>query len=264
MYVISRALEFQALKNVGTSSDTTVPTLPVDLGADLACVFDPHLTSSSPYHPLSSSICLNALMSLSWHTRESGSAALRTNPIWRRDILELCIYRWMSRASSLGNSVDFSTQVLFHMTLLTILSNISIIYKFARSQVSHRKHECEARRAVRDWHQSDDCGAAIWHATELITLTKQHTIFSLSSDVRGHDSAAPTKRRSFQEAPHVAICVYSATLVLWSVAYSQDQPDLDMSRFSLESGIHILSCLNVRMAEMLANVLKHLGSSSSE
>ena len=148
------------------------------------------------------------------------------------------------------------------MTFINIHVNVNLIHNLVRAYIDSVKRLPDACNTLQVWQQSKDAKLALWQASEMIRLAKSHTIFS-PQNTFSKTASTNLGSSNITEAPHVSICIYVAVLVLWTEAIGQETLDIELVQSVLESGIHILSRLNVRMARMLSNVLRHLAASTT-
>ena len=237
-----------------------------DLSAVLIGVMNPHLPLPQNPKPLSINFCLSALAAISWHIKPRRNAMLGPPALWKRDLLELSLYRCLSSISS-TTEADASLVCLFHMIFLNTHTNLRLIHQMARWEACRGQNCVDVRDELRQWRKTPDCAISLLHAKELVHLAKQQTVFrpklrSGANTPTPRTTQSSTHRRS--EPPHIAIAVYIATLTLWTAVIVEQKPDYSLCGSHLEGGIAVLSSLKIKIATRLGNILKYLSTNCRE
>lgn len=234
-----------------------------DFSDMLISIINPHTAFPTSSSSWGITLCLTAIVAISSRAGHCQSLTQRPTTLWRVEHLELCLHRWLN-SSRARSPISLSDILVFHMCFINMRTDIELVHRVAHlkaysSDISDSHHT----RQLRDWQRSEHSSVAVVHAKQLVDAAKEYVIFNL--DARsGHSTPIPSShsRQNFEhkptEGPHLATSVYIATLTLWASIVVQEDADLDQARGFLESGIHVLSCLNVRVATKLGNVLKHL------
>ena len=229
------------------------------LGDVLRSFLSPHLPLPGRISCLDSRILLSTLAMLSWHVRTTSAPGQSLGPSWKKDNIELALHRWYShvqidhgRQSSSLQRLSDRTTLLFHLVVMNIQVNMQIIHKFVRLHRFQQPIPQEVQTELNHWTQSKECEIALWHAKEIMDFCESQ----MNGPRRGWGDQSV-------ESPHTAIAVYIASLVLWASRVALLGPDAratktKAARSELESGIHVLGYLQVRIAESLLLVLQGL------
>jgi hypothetical protein len=217
------------------------------------------MTPDSPVEPFSSNVqstwCLAALSIYTWHSISSGPVERGANLLWKQEFFELALNRW---ATAYGNMVETRVMLLFHINLIGLLTNLKQVHHVSQLYLRGESGSKDSLYlAFRKWRDGDNCDRALWHANELVRAAE-----GLSSRQRSPDDEEESRSaragKGFIEAPHIPFCIYLATLTLWAAAMVEEKPDVASAKVHLESGVHILGYLKVRIAQVLRRVLKRL------
>lgn len=217
------------------------------------------MTPDIPVEPFSSNVqstwCLATLSIYSWHSISSGPADRGASLLWKREIFELALNRW---ATAYGHMVEPRVILLFHMNLICLRTNLKHIHHVSQSFLRGESESKDSSRlALRKWRDGDDCDRALWHASELILAAEGLNSCRISPD-DDEESRSARMGDGFVEAPHIPFCIYLATSTLWAAAMIGQKPDLTLAKAHLESGVHLLGYLKVRIAQVLRRVLRRL------
>lgn len=258
-------------------SDGDRPSSAASIMESLLC---PNVSYRGRISHLDTVSCLSSLITLSWHTRSITSLVIneRVASLCKKDLIELAFYRWLDQvetSESNGQPIEPWLMLLFHMAIINLHTPVKHVINLARSRLTGAKTPEDTRAVLYNWRQQNGSGwqQATWHAEAIIRQARAHTF--RASDHHGNDrldvnnpsaTAEQQRQRKQQphliEAPHVALSIYIATLIIWAAATCQDPPDLACIRSSIDTGIYVLSWLNIRTASTLGNVLRHLASSA--
>lgn len=193
-----------------------------------------------------STYCLAGISLLAFHSMiPSDNNQMIETSLWRREFFELALDRWLQAQAPISSP---SIMVLFHISLLLMHVNMEKIHGLARLSVMDREADSTSLAWARAWRTSEDCEVSIWHATEIIE-------FALQSERRGLSGQGENQKL---EAPHTAMCLYLAVLILWASEVARETPDRAAVQRHLEVGISVLGHCISRNAVVLANVLEHL------
>lgn len=257
MYPTFTTLE-HATTPAGASCQSSTCSLVTDSTILLRTLLTPHMDCDDALKPLDSMFSLSYLTVLSWHARGQSTGALASEPLWKRSLVELALHKWKIKMGSGAAELAPWKQLLFHLAFVNMHVDLNLIHSLVRSYAHGFKNSVTAHTALESWRHSSSCRVALWHAAELVSLAKEQTIFARQSVTEG--AASHGINTKLTEAPHVCAGIYMATLALWVGEMIQITPNRNDARSALESGIHILSCLNVRMSSILRNVLRHLAA----
>lgn len=245
-----------AITPEGASAQSSTCSSVTDATILLRTLLTPHMDCDESLKPLDSMFSLTYLTVLSWHTRGQSTSDPASDSLWKRSLVELALHRWQIKTGSTTVELAPWKQLLFHLAFVNMHVDFTLIHSLVRAYAHSFKHSGSAHTALRSWRQSSSCEVALWHAAELVALAKDQTIFTRQSMTDG--AALHPVNTRLTESPHVCVGIYMATVVLWAGEVIQNTPNRGYARSTLETGIHILSCLNVRMSLVLRNVLRHL------
>ncbi|CAK7204883.1 hypothetical protein SEUCBS139899_007645 [Sporothrix eucalyptigena] len=252
---------FQAFSNLFKS--TVNPCLPI-------------ITSPSP---LSTLCCLSALATLSWHARPRKPHRSSQGPLslWSQEHVELALHRWFQSTETAVTAADptpthsaaaLSTAILFHMTYISLYIDMDSVHQFVAAKLRSSSAKDAHDKLERISHRASKTNSrtAMLHATALLDAVKQLVVFAPYKTRTSSSSEDTPETRSTAEAPHISICIYSASVILWVASIIvqvqvQVQPDHPGDKAHLEGGIHLLSRLQSRMARKLCHTLVRLHSS---
>ncbi|CAK7225468.1 hypothetical protein SBRCBS47491_005900 [Sporothrix bragantina] len=164
-----------------------------------------------------------------------------------------------------GSGAALSTTILFHMTYISLHVDMDLVHQFvaAKLRSSPAQDAHEKLKRIQRWTSKTNSRAVMLHATALLDVVKQLVVFA-PYKTRTSSSEDTTETRRTAEAPHISICIYSASVILWVasiIVQVQAQPDHPGDKAHLEGGIHLLSRLQSRMARKLCHTLVRLHSS---
>ncbi|KAH8879508.1 hypothetical protein GQ53DRAFT_755939 [Thozetella sp. PMI_491] len=150
------------------------------------------------------------------------------------------------------------------MTYLSLHLDMDQVHKFVAARLRLPGHGHGAWEALREW-ESSPCGqTALPHASGLLQAATKLVIFPLQPEMV--QETTPTRSPPWKhggliaEAPHIAVSIYSASLLLWVSDVIKDTQHTNAGHNYLEGGVHLLSHLNSRMARKLCRTLIRLHS----
>lgn len=223
----------------------------------LRCLLSPHLSHPGSTNTLEWLFCLTSLTVLSWHTKPHRLLALPLPALLNKDLVELALYRWHDMITKCLPEVETWMMILYHNILVDLNTPVKHIHNLARTHVAGAAHSQDSQHILQAWQRGEDCPKALWHANAILQLAKSKTV--LSSDHGQKEAVLPSRKQmGLSEAAHLPISVYVATLTIWAQSVCQEPPNYSATQSALESGIAILSCLTVRAAKQIVNVLREI------
>ncbi len=133
---------------------------------------------------------------------------------WRAEFAESALHRWLKQ----HQHVPVSELLLSHMVLLSCHANLELLQFYATSRSHHGfKAQTEVFLVgIREWSAAHRT-ISRWNAARIITLMQESQAGTMSDRLALGDTDLEKSSSSLSliEAPHVAYCVYYATLVLW-------------------------------------------------
>lgn len=208
---------------------------------------------SDTYH-LTTVICYSWMASL--HDLESSPYPT----LWKPEFAELALNRWV-QAKAIGaetsRSLEVPQMLLFHLTHVSIHSNLRSLQVLtqAAGRASYSQ-EREVPDSVRVWRHSPHFSIAHWHAKAILRIVQEEM-------APPHRYQPSTQHRlQFFEAPHLPLCIYFATLIVWhgELARGGDPRVCDAS---VELGSQLLFRLKVHVSKQLGAALSELRSNDS-
>jgi hypothetical protein len=176
----------------------------------------------------------------------------RVQPIdlWRPEFVELALDAW------LGKQRDTSPPdiILFHMARISLHTDLELLQYFAlaRSNPQSQPQADKSDKDIRNWHASTHYAVARWNSARILLHIQKFP----------HDKLEAQRALGFYfgeplGSPHVAYCVYYATLVLWCGSVLNKENTLT-NTLHLRTGISILATLKVRIGKVLCNALQEI------
>ena len=232
-----------------------------DLKSRLRCFFIPDSRLSSPLASNDTLSSLAAISALSWQAISVSSASVKTPSLWNADIFDLALNRWFHAH---GTNAGTSTMLLFHTNVIVMHTNMTHVQSLARKHLENRGSSTDITEgSIRPWKDVSDSRLTEWHAKKVIQRVKEL--------VRDKQRARYDRGFAHQEvgnnpaeAPHVAICTYHAHLVLWAMMTWEMSSKHQSTVNILDGGVALLSSCNVRVAEILRNVLRSLSDAAEK
>lgn len=231
----------------------------VDGARLLMCLLSPHKSSQGNITDLNGHFTLCSLAVFSWQSQWRPSGLTPTAPLWKRELLELALHRWKDQILTRSKKLEPWMELFFHMIFVNLFSSATHIHSLIRSQVSGESRTGPLFQVLLAWRRSSDADKAMYHAHAILRLAKS-TIMLKPEESTPSDSASTADSSNVSEAPHIATCVYMASLTLWTAAICREPPDTALLHSSVEKGVEILWWLNLGVSKVLSNVLRHLSS----
>lgn len=234
------------------------------ISAVLDVSLNPHLHLFSTPGRLAGSFCLSSLALLSWHARLPLYSDTKRTTFWRLEHIELALHRWFHLLQSPKSQIDPALAILFHMIFISMGVNMDIVHGFVAARLSMSTCRDEALQKSRLFLSSDG-QVTCSHASTLLDVANDLILSQLQlSAVSDATSGASSRERTnfSAEAPHLAACIYTASVLLWVANQIGELGRMDRQQGEeyLEKGIHLLSHLNSRMAKKLCRSLVRLFS----
>ncbi|PNY25650.1 Uncharacterized protein TCAP_04415 [Tolypocladium capitatum] len=104
--------------------------------------------------------------------------------------------------------IQVSTLLLSHMIIVALHAPLTGISDAAYSTAMQRKPTTAVIETIRSWRRSFDLSMALQHALQIIDVTTK-TILSVDRTISGD-------KANYIEAPHDALCIFNAALVVWA------------------------------------------------
>lgn len=206
----------------------------------------------------------------SWMASPQNTENSTYTPLWRLEFVELALDRWIrtqtTRTETPQRPLEVSQMLLYHLTKVSLHSNLSHLQRLtpaALQAMVSRKDGDDILDSVRAWRNSRHFTIAHWHAKAILGIRM------------AQEAVAPSCRRvssekggtRFAEAPHLPLCIYFATLIIWceEVTSSDGRRGLGSvhAPSALEAGSQLLFRLKVPVSKLLGNILCELRSSES-
>ena len=176
---------------------------------------------------------------------------------WRPELVELALDSWARVQDVLSGSL----RILYHGVHLRLHTKIGLLQHIAMAKAhSGMSSEANGRNDddLRAWVASSDYTVSKWHAGAMLAESKRLSPGTHDSAPTGEGAIGTgSSELDSLEAPHVAYCIYYATLVLWAGSvYTQDWTSVP--EIHLHAGATILAKMRVRVSGLLAKALREI------
>ena len=205
--------------------------------------------------PIAGMHYLATIACYSWMASQQEIENSLYSPLWNREFVELALNQWIEAKSCKkepSNPHPASEMLLYHLTQMSLHSNLNNLQRLTQvdMQSIQRPRKGEAPEKIRAFRNSRHFNIASWHAKVILHIAQ--------------DGMAPTRRYSalekettrFVEAPHLPLCIYFATLIMWFGEASGK--NLSAGDAPLEAGAQLLFRLRVPVSKLLGNALSEL------
>lgn len=257
--VLHTTATISAIFSSQTDADRTpdadkASTIPVSM---LQSLLNPHQTFRGSSEITEDLYCLTTLTILSWYTQPQSSLVIPLSSVWKADHIEVAMHKWKDIVDCSARKAESWLKLLFHTIQLNLYTPIKQVHSLARTHITDVMSGTDQRSSLRIWTHGQECEKAIWHANVMLALAKRLTVLKgVKADRRSSELSVGEDVLS--EAPHVPIGIYVGALTIWAYEVCKESPDFGRAQSTLESGIHILAYLHVRIARKLANVLREV------
>lgn len=220
-------------------------------------------SSDSPKNAMQQhdSICvLAALLVLASHARPMRLTNLPSSILWDRRFFELGLHRWLRCHSQFPND---SAMALFHMGFIALHVNMANIHNMVRLNAVRNASPFTLTAEIRQWQKSDSCEIAILHATRILdmgarTCKTPRRPPNTSQWATRADDLTLLPDAEYNEAPHMAICVYLAAIAKWAATTDGERTSSAQSNLVLECAVDVLQRHALGLAVGLAKILQRL------
>jgi len=221
-------------------------------------LFTPGSSVASSYKQQDNIIALASIALISWPVLSRGITQPQKRTLWNAEYLELALNSW---ANIQKDSVSYSTLLLYHLSHVSIHTNMGLVQRFAHSPAESpfRTRSGRAFACIEQWQKNRHYPVAKWHAQSILRRVKDAMAASQkqSFDSLGDVPSGTGRPLILSESPHLPYCVYFSALVLWCGSIvSNDEKISNLS--SLETCSQLLSGMKVRVAELLEGILRGL------
>lgn len=202
---------------------------------------------------------LAAAISYTWMTSPQNNE--NSGPaLWKQDFVELALGRWIQAKAERPDApgpLDAPQMLLYHLAKVSIHSNLSHLQRLTpaalKSAVAPQNED--APDPVREWMNSRHFEISQWHAQAILRIAQEVMA------PPGRFIRPGTDKRQAVEAPHMPLCIYFATLVVWCGEMASWDGRRGALRASvLDTGSQLLFRLRVPVSKLLGTVLRELMS----
>lgn len=207
--------------------------------------------------------------------------ATSSSPLWRTEFVQLALDRWLRSKIEAGGPEtcpDLSTppnvaqMLLYHIAQVTLCSNMAILERVvvqAEADEKNEKNENNAdkqgdgdggnmasdNRSLGPWASKHQYEIALWHAKAILRIALDRVAPSCR---QAGPTASVGGTAPCVEPPHVALCVYFATLIVW---FGETRKLLTTRRsdpvetVTTDTGMQLLSAFHVPVSAILGKSL---------
>ncbi|KAK5051938.1 hypothetical protein LTR84_002741 [Exophiala bonariae] len=190
-----------------------------------------------------------------WASNLRGQEQTRQWQLWRPELIELGLERWLKAKRLCPTTTDLSSMTLYHMSYLQLNVNLGLLQLFACGFATDPKvtKEGNFHEGLKTCTSGRSFEAALWHAKTMIQEIKGEL-----EVVEPDRSNLGISKRRILEPPHLAYCIYFSILVVWC-GECVSTGLLSLARDScIKDGIQILDMLKIRVAKVLRRALCEL------
>ena len=216
---------------------------------------------ASDMHQLATIICY------SWMANAQGTES-SPSPLWRAEFVEIALDRWVqaqAAATEPPHRIEPSQMLLYHLTQVSLHSDLGNLRRLTKAIVESANPSPPESGgsggvdvfpdSARAWRSSRHFGIARWHAETILRIVQE----GMAAPRRRGSSVAGSERPRFAEAPHLPLCIYFATLIVWcGDVGSKGGGDPYSGDSCIEAGMQLLSRLKVPVSRLLGNALSEL------
>ncbi|KAJ5062299.1 hypothetical protein J3E74DRAFT_473886 [Bipolaris maydis] len=225
---------------------------------NLQNLFMPSGQSVNLDRPRNSIHALSSVLLLAMQGTSANSKMIPSEHLLNLSSFELALHKWLRSHQSLP---DAAALALFHMGFIVLHTNMTMLHRLARIFSVGESPKNTILDAAHQWKSSAGCEVALSHATDLIEVIVSHSgkIKSPSFINRNGLGEYP---KTEGEAPHLAICGFSAILVKWTAELLQPIPDIEAAKGILKVGCDMLQRLHLKIASGFLRILRLLQEAS--
>ncbi|KAI8961159.1 hypothetical protein F5Y11DRAFT_327507 [Daldinia sp. FL1419] len=200
---------------------------------------------------------LATIICYSWMASPQNTENSSRLPLWRSEFVELALDRWIQAKTEKDSSsrLEVPQMLLYHLTQVSLHSNLNRLQRLTQVAMQTPKpfQEGSGLDSIRAWRDSHHFNVAQWHAKTTLRIAQE-----AMTGPRRHTSSEKDRPRLY-EAPHLPLCIYFATLVIWWGELVSGRPGTDSGHISaIETGSQLLFRLKVPVAKLLGTALCEL------
>ncbi|KAI0105868.1 hypothetical protein F4814DRAFT_77179 [Daldinia grandis] len=202
--------------------------------------------------------CLATIICYSWMASPQNTENSSHPPLWRLEFVELALNQWIQAKTAepdYPSQLEVSQMLLYHLTQVSLHSNLNHLQRLTHLalQTSKSLQEGGPLDSVRTWRDSHHFNVAQWHAKTTLRIAQE-----AMTAPRRHASSEKDKPR-LSEAPHLPLCIYFATLVVWWGELILDGRGTgSVTTSAIETGSQLLFRLKVPVSKILGTALCEL------
>lgn len=178
--------------------------------------------------------------------------------LWKAEFVETALDQWI-RSKSVQADLDSLNHapemLLYHLTQVTLHSNMGALQRLAQTATqgtgSSLKDNDEAG-TIQPWATRRQFDIALWHAKVIFRIAEA------GSAPRRRRTSLETERLPLVEPPHLPLCIYFATLIVWHGKLSSWGNDADSGDALIEVGSQLMLKLKTPVAKVLGTALCEL------
>ncbi|UNI15371.1 hypothetical protein JDV02_001908 [Purpureocillium takamizusanense] len=150
------------------------------------------------------------------------------------------------------STTNISARLFGHMIIVALHAPLSDLSEAAYSATMQREATPTMVGRIKSWRHSFDVETALEHALQIMDVVTMIPLIDLT---------APAKRSGYVEAPHDALCIFNAGLVIWAskhTSFRQTAERSSGSRSRLGQAVIVLKKMRLLLARNLGQVLQKL------
>jgi hypothetical protein len=262
--------QFELLKEAITILDSyrvlllqRSPSLPTEMGFDFHSQQGFSADNISPFSTTTGHLStsnfptatLHQLASIVRHVGIANFHDLNTSSwirLYKPEFIELALDRWIQAkcVADEAPSTALPEMLLFHLAHVSLHSNLQRLHVVAQQwgDACRPEMNTEGLQWARAWKDSCHFEIAHWHSKTIIQLVQEAL-----RPIRCRGQIGQP-RADFIQPPHIPLCIYFATLVLWAEQVLSGSLS-SSAQESLELGSQLLFDLSVPLSRQLGTVL---------
>ncbi|CAM1509685.1 Fc.00g000200.m01.CDS01 [Cosmosporella sp. VM-42] len=201
---------------------------------------------------------LATIIRYSWMASPRDADSSPLPRLWKAEFVELALDRWIQAKTTDPDPQvprEVPQMLLYYLTQISLQSNMGILQRLtqaaAQSASPSQRNEI-LDDIVQPWATNRHFEIALWHAKAILRMA--------------HEGMAPPRRNilfekgiaQFFEPPHLPLCIYFATLIVWFGEVKAGRGDTCSGDHSIEAGSQLLFKLKVPVAKFLGTALCEL------
>ncbi|KAH8913108.1 hypothetical protein BR93DRAFT_964228 [Coniochaeta sp. PMI_546] len=183
--------------------------------------------------------------------------------LWKAEFVQLALDRWMQSNSYPSGQcpLEPSQMLLYHLAHVSLQSNMAVLHRLAQQAAAGSTSTLPTNQAqndgIRPWTSNRQCAIALWHSKAILRIAQE----GKTAPQRKASTSVNRDKTQVAEPPHLPLCVYFATLVVWFGETKSGGDNASSASDLVDAGSQLLFKLRVPMAKFLGTALCDLISS---